>query len=331
MTTSITSPSAFTLHPGGAFSLRESAEFGFGQRHSTVFDGTMRLAFCVDDLVHQVGVALTQDEHGVHGTVVGLGGDAAGGSVVGDAAGGSVVGDAAGDGANGAAMIEKVAAQTARMLSLDIDAQGYEAVAVRDPVVARVLATAPGLRPPLFHSPYEAAAWCVLSLRWSGRQASAVRDRLAIAHGRTVEVAGVSMAVFPTPVQLLGVDTFAGIPPVKIERLHGVARAAEEGLLDAERLRQAEPDEAMARLRQIPGIGPFSASLIVLRASGVCDVPVDHEPRLAEIVGRSYGLPGPATPADLQRIGEAWRPFRTWVAVLLRAASSRVPEDAVVG
>jgi DNA-3-methyladenine glycosylase II len=221
-----------------------------------------------------------------------------------------------------------VAAQTARMLSLDVDARGYEAVATRDPVVARVLATAPGLRPPLFHSPYEAAAWCVLSLRWNTRQAAAVRDHLARAHGLPVEVAGVAIAAFPTPEQLLAVDAFEGVPPVKMERLHGVARAAAEGLLSAEEIRRADPEEAMARLRQIPGIGPFSASLIVLRASGVCDVSVEAEPRLAAIVGRLYGLSGPASAADMRRIGESWRPFRTWVGVLLRAASSRVSQAA---
>ncbi|HEY0815154.1 MAG TPA: DNA-3-methyladenine glycosylase 2 family protein [Pseudonocardia sp.] len=309
MTTSATGPSTFTLHPRGAFSLRESAEFGFGQRDAAVFDSTMRLAFCADDLVHQVGVAVTQDEDGVHGRVVGA----------------EDMG-AAGDGAT----IERVAAQTARMLSLDVDARGYEAVGARDPVIARALAAAPGLRPPLFHSPYEAAAWCVLSLRWSGRQASAVRDRLAAAHGRVVEVAGVSMAAFPTPAQLLAVQAFDGVPPVKMDRLHGVATAAEAGLLDPEVLRRADPEEATARLRQIPGIGPFSASLILLRASGVCDVAVEHEPRLTEIVGRLYDLPGPATAEDLRRISEAWRPFRTWVGVLLRAASSRMPQDATV-
>ena len=292
----------FTLVPTGAFALRESAEFGFGPRQSAVFDGTMRLAFCVDDLVHQVGVGLTQDERGVHGTVVGPGA--------------------------AAAPLEQVAAQVARMLSLDVDARGYEAVAARDPVVARVLATAPGLRPPLFHSPYEAAAWCVLSLRWGTRQAAAVRDRLARAHGLPVEVAGVAMAAFPTPEQLLAVTAFEGVPPVKVERLHGVARAARDGRLSAEEIRHADPGEAMARLRQIPGIGPFSASLIVLRASGVCDVSVEEEPRLAAIVGRLYGLPGPATAADMRRIGEPWRPFRTWIGVLLRAASSRVPQAA---
>ena len=295
-----TTSTAFTLRPRGAFSLRESAEFGFGQRHATAFDGTMRLAFCVDDLVHQVGVAVTQDEHGVHGAIVG----------------------------QGTPPVDRVAAQTARMLSLDVDARGYEAVGARDPIVARALASAPGLRPPLFHSPYEAAAWCVLSLRWNARQAAAVRDRLARAHGLPVEVAGVAMAAFPTPEQLLAVSAFEGVPPVKIERLHGVARAAAEGQLSAEEIRRADPEDAMARLRQIPGIGPFSASLIVLRASGVCDVPVDQEPRLAPIVGRLYGLPGPAGADDMRRLGEAWRPFRTWVGVLLRAAAGRLAEAA---
>jgi len=61
----------FTIHPLGAFSLRESAEFGFGQRHDTTFDGTMRLAFCADGYAEQVGVAVTQDEHGVRGEVTG--------------------------------------------------------------------------------------------------------------------------------------------------------------------------------------------------------------------------------------------------------------------
>ena len=219
-----------------------------------------------------------------------------------------------------------MAAQTARMLSLDVDARGYEAVAARDPVVARVLAAAAGLRPPLFHSPYEAAAWCVLSLRWNTRQAAAVRDRLARAHGLPVEVAGVAMAAFPTPEQLLAVTAFEGVPPVKIERLHGVARAAAEGRLAAEEIRRADPEEAMARLREIPGIGPFSASLIVLRASGVCDVPVEQEPRLGgDRRAASTACPARPPPADMRRIGEAWRPFRTWVGVLLRAASSRGP------
>jgi DNA-3-methyladenine glycosylase II len=214
------------------------------------------------------------------------------------------------------------------MLSLDVDARGYEAVAARDPVVARVLAAAAGLRPPLFHSPYEAAAWCVLSLRWNtpagGRGAGSPRPRARPA-GRG---GGRRDGGLPHPGAAAGRLRVRG-------RAAGEDRAAPRrgqgggrGPALAEEIRRADPEEAMARLRRIPGIGPFSASLIVLRASGVCDVSVEEEPRLAAIVGRLYGLPGPATAADMRRIGESWRPFRTWVGVLLRAASNRVPQAA---
>ncbi len=290
---------SFTIPTRGAYSLRETAEFGFGQRTETSFDGTLRLAFCLDGYHEQVGVAVRQAGDSVHADVVGH------------------------------APLDVVRSQTARMLSLDVDAAGYEAVGMRDPVVARLLAAAPGLRPPLFHSPYEAAAWCVLSLRWNQRQAAAVRERLSRAHGSVLDVAGRSMAAFPTPAQLLAVDGFPGLPALKLERLHGVARAALAGGLDAERLRTAEPAHAIDALREIPGIGPFSASLVLVRATGATDVLVDSEPRLAAIVGQLYDLGAPASAADLARIAEPWRPFRTWVAVLLRAAAGRLPALAV--
>lgn len=143
-----------------------------------------------------------------------------------------------------------------------------------------------------------------------------------------VEVAGQQVTAFPTPEALLAVEAFAGVPASKLERLHGVALAALAGVLDAPTLRAADPLQAHAALREIPGIGPFSASLVHLRSTGVTDVLVDTEPHLTERVGRLYGLEGPAEPAELARIAEPWRPFRTWVAVLLRAASDRLPEFA---
>jgi DNA-3-methyladenine glycosylase II len=306
MTTSTsTTPTSttFSITPVGAFSLREAAEFGFGQRHATRFAGTMRMAFCVDGYAAHAGVALTQDADGVHGIV--------------SVPPGAPPPD-----------VERVAAQTSRILSLDVDARPYEAVAAADPVLAPVIAAAPGLRPPLFHSPYEAAAWCVLSLRWSGRQAAGVRGRLEQAHGAVIEVAGEEMSAFPTPEQLLSVAEFPGIPAVKMERMHAVARAALDGRLDAAELRALDPETVRARLRELPGIGPFGASLVLLRTVGVTDVPVDQEPRLAEIVGRLYGLPGPASSAEMLRIAEGWRPFRTWIGVLLRAAAARVAPAA---
>jgi DNA-3-methyladenine glycosylase II len=50
-----------------------------------------------------------------------------------------------------------------------------------------------------------------------------------------------------------------------------------------------------------------------------------NEPRLPGYVAHFYGTgPGPASAAELARISEGWRPFRTWAAVLLRVSGDRL-------
>jgi DNA-3-methyladenine glycosylase II len=278
--------------PSGPYRLRASAEFGFGQRPAQHFDGVMRMAFALDGTFAPVAVAVRQavDDGLVEVEVI------------------------------GSADTERAVAQTARILSLDHDAAGYPHVGERDPIVGRLMALRPGLRPPLFHSPYEAAAWSVLSARRPARQMAVVRDRLAAEHGRVFDVAGGQVAAFPGPDALLAVESVPGLPQTKVDRLHAVARAAAEGLLDVQRLRALGPEEAHIQLQTLPGIGPFYASLIVLRAVGFPDVPVTDEPLALELMGQLYGLDRPATAADVERLTDPWRPWRTWTTVLLRAA-----------
>lgn len=284
--------------PRGPFSLRELATFGFGQRLDTSYDGVMRMAFCADGYRTGVGVALRQDASGVHVDV------------------------------HGAADSDAVTAQVARILSLDHDGHAFLEVGQRDPVIGRLQEAAPGLRPPQFHSPYEAAAWAVLSARRPARQMARVRDALAAAHGTTFDLAGERWHSFPTPSALLDVGEFPGIPEPKLSRLHAVAQAAWDGRLDARRLGAMDPAAAMASVRELPGIGPFYAALIVVRACGLADVLVTNEAIALDTMAELYGLDGPPSPAELDRLAEPWRPFRTWATVLIRAAASRLPERA---
>jgi DNA-3-methyladenine glycosylase II len=89
------------------------------------------------------------------------------------------------------------------------------------------------------------------------------------------------------------------------------------------------PDDALAALQKLPGIGPMYATLILLRAAGVTDVLTFGEPRLPGYVAHFYGPPSAGTaPAqasreEIERIAEGWRPYRTWAAVLIRAAGDR--------
>jgi DNA-3-methyladenine glycosylase II len=85
-----------------------------------------------------------------------------------------------------------------------------------------------------------------------------------------------------------------------------------------------DPGEAMRDLERIRGIGPFSSALVVARACGLADVLPVHEPRSRAAVARLYGLPESMSDTAYLQLAEAWRPFRTWVAVLARAAGDRV-------
>jgi DNA-3-methyladenine glycosylase II len=281
----------------GPFSLAAAAAFGFGPttgRPSPDGAAVMRLAFVTDDLRHQAGALIRQEP------------------------GGGLAADVSGPG--DVAAVER---QLRRILSVDRPADGWVAAGRRDPVLGRLQAEQPGLRPVLFHSPYEAAAWAVMSQRRHRSQAAAVRRRLCEALGRSFELDGEVGLAFPLPDRLLGLDTFPGLEPPRIERLRGVAERALAGDLDPEMLASMETDQAMTALRTIPGLGPFYAGLVLLRASGVSDALSLEEPRLRGYLRHYYGLPAEPDDAVVRRIAEPWRPFRTWAAVLIRASGDR--------
>ena len=98
-----------------------------------------------------------------------------------------------------------------------------------------------------------------------------------------------------------------------------LGRSALEGRLDATWLRSLPAEQALVELEALPGLGPFSAELVLLRGAGHPDCLPSHESRLLRAVQRAYGLPQTPTVAELGRLAEAWRPYRTWVCFLLRA------------
>jgi DNA-3-methyladenine glycosylase II len=181
----------FTLEPRGPFTLASAARFiaGWppGQGHAD--DDEIRLDFLVDDWSGPAHVVLREADGVVHGTV-----------------------DADHE--------ERAIAQAARIVSLDHDGSGYPEVGERDPIVGELQRASGYLRPVLFHSPYEAAAWSVISARTQHAQATKLRDALS------------EQGIFRAPEQLLQLRELQGLPANKVPRLHGIAQAALEGKLD---------------------------------------------------------------------------------------------------
>ena len=227
--------------------------------------------------------------------------------------GGSVVGDVYGD-----ADAEVVKAQVARILSLDVDGRGFPEVGERDPIVGQLQERYPGLRPVCFYSPYEAAAWAIIGHRVRIVQAAKVKSRMAEELGAAVEIEGEPERAFPAPSRLARLEDFPGLFGRKVEYLRTLGKAAAEGELDAAYLRSLPVEEALAGLKKLPGIGDFSAELVLLRGAGEPDHLPSSEPRLGRAVAMAYDLEEPPTGEELGRISEAWRPYRTWVGLHLR-------------
>jgi DNA-3-methyladenine glycosylase II len=300
MTTATTTE--FSIVPDGPFSLAAAANFGFGPHTgrpttepSEGVDAHMNLAFVTDDFRSHAFVAVRQ---GSDGTVTG-----------------SIDSDA-----NSSDVVEQVS----RILSLDGSGSDWLKVGDREPVLGRMQREHPGLRPVLFHSPYEAAAWSIISARRQRAQGTIVRNRIAESLGRAYCEGKEKLFAFPTPERLLELRGVQSLEEIKVGRLHAVARAALNGELDPAMLLAMPTADALAHLQKLPGIGPTYSTLILLRSTGTTDSVTGFEPRLPTYLAHFYGLPTPATDEQIEKIMDGWRPFRTWSSVLARVAGDQL-------
>lgn len=296
------STSEFVIVPRGPFSLARAADviahFPPLRHQPKTDDGTVRLGFVADRTFQPIAVTVrTADYLGVlRVTVHGL----------------------EGSGLD----LQDVRRQVARIFSLDVDGASFPGIAHRDPKLAPLLKELEGLRPVCFTSPYECACWAVISQRISTAQAANIVRGLVEAHGPKVDAAGTTVGVFPPPAKLLEIESIQSLPGAKIERLHGIARAALDGQLDAAVLRALPAAEALERLRALPGIGDFWSSGIWLRACGVADRFPD-EPISIAALGALHGLGDHPSPAKLAELTAKYQPFGMWIAFLLRVAVGR--------
>ncbi|HLH65623.1 MAG TPA: hypothetical protein VKV27_07965 [Solirubrobacteraceae bacterium] len=139
-------------------------------------------------------------------------------------------------------------------------------------------------------------------------QAAAIKRRLANELGEH--------GAFPAPGRLAQITSpQRGLTDRKLGQLRTLAAAAMDGALTRQRLRAISHQDALEHLQRLPGIGPFSAELILIRGVGLPDALPDQDARLNEAIRAAHGT---ADAAAVQSITDSWRPFRAWVAFLLR-------------
>jgi DNA-3-methyladenine glycosylase II len=195
-------------------------------------------------------------------------------------------------------------------------AAGREVLRAADPRMAALVDADPGLDPDGLLDGLPSDLWGALVLQVIGQQlslaaAAAILRRLEALHGGRL----------PTPSELLAADEATlrgiGLSRAKSVYLHDLAARLEDGRLDRERLRTLDDDAARAELTQVKGVGRFTADGVLMLALRRPDVWPAADLALRRAVERVWALDAPASVAEVDAVGDRFRPWRTLAAVYL--------------
>ena len=211
-----------------------------------------------------------------------------------------------------------------RLFDLDADPRAIADTLAADARLRPLLRQRPGLRLPGGWDGFEIAVRAVIGQQVSVAAARTVAARLAQRFGEALpRPFGEGLEhLFPTPEALAEADLGAiGLTRARADTVRGVARALLDGRVDFRAERTL--DDFSARWTALPGIGPWTAQYIALRALGHPDA------FPAEDLVLQKTLPGDGprlTAKALSARAEAWRPWRAYAAVhLWKAATASAP------
>jgi 3-methyladenine DNA glycosylase/8-oxoguanine DNA glycosylase len=211
---------------------------------------------------------------------------------------------------------EKARQQALEALSLDEDGAGWKKAGEQDAFLKELQEKYQYMRPTLFHSPYEATAHFIIGHRISMVQGRNIREAMAQELGDQIKVGNEIFSAFPLPQQLLKLESFKGLNQTKVERLHAVAQAALDGILDRAHLRQLDDKAAMDEIETIPGVGPFFSQGILYRGAGKPDG-FTHDDMTCHAIKTAYKFGDEVSKEDVLAVAEKWHPYRMWAVVLL--------------
>jgi DNA-3-methyladenine glycosylase II len=217
------------------------------------------------------------------------------------------------------AAVEQAAVERVRFfLSLDDDLAGFYALAEKDAALAPRVASWRGMHHVKFPTPFENTAWAVLGQRAPLRVSRRMKDRLVAEYGGALTVDGRVHPCFPEAADLRGADEAALAKVLGHERKARYLRAVVDAFLGADErfLRTGPFDDVRDWLRQIDGVGEWSAGFVLFRGLGRGERLLMTE-ALFEAARRLYGAT--QSVSQLRALGSRYGDHMGYWALYLRA------------
>jgi len=199
-------------------------------------------------------------------------------------------------------------ARLRRVFDLDAQPATIAAHLARDPMLAPRVRARPGLRVPGAFDGFEAAVRAVLGQQISVAAATTLAGRLAARFGDPIATPHPELThLAPTADRIAAASDDAiaaiGLPRARARTLSAMARAVAGGELSLDAA--GEIDGALDRLVALPGIGPWTAHYLAMRAFGWPDAFPETDLGVRRALG---GVSGPQARA----LAEPWRPWRAY-------------------
>lgn len=201
-----------------------------------------------------------------------------------------------------------------RMFDLDADPTRIASHLSRDPLLAPLLQNNPGLRLPVAFDPFEQAVRAIVGQQVTVKAAVTIVGRLVQRLGAPTNLNGTTLThLFPTA-QAIATANLDGIgmPGKRVQSLQHFAARIADGSLSLD-VRDGSA-VLIERLCALPGIGPWTAEYVALRAFGEADAFPASD--LGLLKAPLWGEGG----TDARRLkahAEAWRPWRAYAAAHL--------------
>ncbi len=224
------------------------------------------------------------------------------------------------------AALPQIIARVRRVFDLAADPDTIGAHLALDPVLATLVAARPGLRVPGAWDGFELAVRAIFGQQITVPAATKLLGRLVAAHGAPLPATirdGEGLGyLFPSPARVAKADVAAlGMPNARAMAVKSLAQAmaADPAIFS----RGASLEEAIAKLRSLPGIGEWTAQYIAMRELREPDAFPAADIGLLRAMASADG--SRPSPAELLSRAERWRPWRAYAALHLWAAGIAHP------
>ncbi|MEN3280404.1 MAG: AraC family transcriptional regulator [Solirubrobacteraceae bacterium] len=209
---------------------------------------------------------------------------------------------------------DEAAERCRRLLGLDAEPAAVAAVLGGDALLGPLVVAAPGLRVPGAVDGAELAVRAVLGQQVSVAAARTAAGRLVASYGEPLRLPqGGVVALFPSAATLAALDPASlPMPRARAIALVGLCRALAEGSLRLDP--GADREQARRALLALPGIGPWTAGYVAMRALGDPDVFLVEDLGVRHALAR---LGGPSDQREARALAEAWAPWRSYASQYL--------------